>query len=82
MSTADYDQPIVFRDDGVYVGGVKVPGVVFDELTVRTDQTPEHWLVDITLMTGVRPVWAAPESTVTTNSSSTTYRSRPKRSDE
>lgn len=51
-----YDDQIVLRRDGVYIAGTRIPAAVHNCITIRTDEIPGHWNVDITLLTGVEPV--------------------------
>ena len=56
MSSADYSKQISFRDDGIYVGDERIPGNLDAKFKVRRSESiPDHWEIDITLLTGVEP---------------------------
>lgn len=81
MSMPDYDKQISFRDDGVYVDGVKIPGCVDAEFEVgRSTEVPDHWAVHLTLITGTEPKFELKECVAETVGMETTaYRHRPVR---
>jgi len=81
MSNADYDKQITILDDGVYVGGVKIPGCVDGEFAVgRSTEVPDHWAVHLTLITGTEPKFELKECEAeSVGMETTTYRHRPAR---
>lgn len=83
MSNADYNKQISFRDDGVYVDGVKVPGTVDCEFEIgRSTEVPDHWTVRLTLITGTEPKFELEECEAERlGMETTTYRHRPVRRD-
>lgn len=78
MSTDDYNKQITIRDDGVYVGDVKVPGYVDAEFEVgRSVEIPDHWMVRLTLTSYLEPTFELEECQADpVGMETTTYRHR------
>lgn len=53
----DYDKQVSFRDDGVYLDGVKLAGDWASHFTIEQGTGPmdDHWEVKLTLLTGRAP---------------------------
>lgn len=54
---ADVEQPITIGRNGITIGGIVVPGVLANEVTVQEDrEIPDLWHVTVTFLTSTYPI--------------------------